>query len=179
MRWDQLFVFVAYLSSSLICFTQFRRPLVSILNIGKTSLRWSFTFFFTMSRFLLVLDCIKCRTNLKSLLNAFDHIVSMAIWCKSTNYSISTWHVQFLKGLVQLFSEFSLILLQTTNSRFFLSDQKSKILDLILTLSESTFPLKISAINLFSVLNQISVELIVFLNQSLILFLQRNNWLRV
>ena len=105
--------------------------------------------------------------------------MQIAVRVETSNDLVLRWHVELLHDLVKLVSELDIFSIEGGNLTVFLREQEFQILHLVLRLAACSFPLEISAVSMLSILNQLEMEVVVFLDDALVLHLERFHGLTV
>jgi hypothetical protein len=109
-----------------------------------------------------------------------EHVILLLIELAQSLYNlVLAWIVDLLQGLLHLSFELNVLLVNLRDSLVFRVNQELKVLTFLLQLSEGSFPLDVTRISLLFSLDDLVMQLVVFFDQFLILFLKRKQSLLV
>lgn len=112
-------------------------------------------------------------SHLNALLIALEHVVLLLVELTETlNYLVLAWIVDLLQCFLHLSLQFNVLMIDLGNPLVFGVNQELEILAFLLELPKSSLPLKVTRVSLLFGLYDLVMQLVVFLHQLLILFLE-------
>ena len=100
-----------------------------------------------------------------------QHVMQLSIRIQSSNDLVLGRHIKFFHHAVKFLAQFDILRVQCRNLAILLCEQEFQILHLILRLSALSFPFKIGAISVLSILDELEVQIVVLLDNPLIFML--------
>ena len=177
---DKTLIFLAHFVCSLISTAQFLGPFKIFGAAWSWVLFWTseasifINTIFICSDVRVVLDIALSESlgHLEGLFRSSQNVMHLSCRGQSSKNLILRWQVKLLHYTIKLLSKLQIFSIKLLVSHILLADQEPEILRFILGLPQNSFPSEFSCISIFFTLNQLEMQVVIFLYESLVFFLQ-------